>query len=420
MSESLAVFDQSSTLSRVVDRGMLPVADVVARVRRIQEIMRDVMIGPDQKTGRDGIHYGVIPGTPRPTLYQPGAELLCTTFRIAPAPLVEDLSTIDSVRYRVTMRAVNQVTGECLGEGLGECSSDETKYRWCRPVCDQEWEETPVDQRREKWMRGKNNSTFKAKQVRTSPADIANTVLKMAYKRALISMTRVALACSDIFAQDLEDLPEEVREAVVGEAAVQPIREVQRKAEAPKAETKASPPVAASGGALISEPQRKRFYAVAKSAGWKDDELKTWLHATYGLDRTADIPVGQYDQVVAAVEHGPTPSAGQSLVDALEGKHAAPADPETPKEGPADFDPSRIYHLAQVHQPNPAKAYHMLRTVEGLVAHAWSATAIKDAKAALEMSMPVKLIAEKTNYAAAPWRVTGLTVVESREPGSDG
>jgi hypothetical protein len=200
-----------------MDRGMLPVADVVARVRRIQEVMQSVMIGPDAKTGKDGIHYGIIPGTPKPTLYQPGAELLCTTFRIAPVPRVEDLSTPDSVRYRVAMQAVNQVTGESLGEGIGECSSDETKYRWCRPVCDEEWNETPVDQRREKWMKGKNNSTFKAKQVRTSPADIANTVLKMAYKRALISMTRVALACSDIFAQDLEDLPAEVLASVVGE-----------------------------------------------------------------------------------------------------------------------------------------------------------------------------------------------------------
>jgi len=110
---------------------------------------------------------------------------------------------------------------------MGECSSDEEKYRWHRPVCDEEFAETPEDLRREKWMRGRNGN-FKAKQIRTSPADIANTVLKMAYKRALISMTRVSLACSDIFAQDLEDLPEEVREAVVG--AEQPtIQPPQRK-----------------------------------------------------------------------------------------------------------------------------------------------------------------------------------------------
>jgi hypothetical protein len=211
-------------IGQVIDRGALPVAEVVSRVRRIQEVMKAVM--------HEGTHYGVIPGTPKPTLYQPGAEALCMTFRIAANPRVEDLSTEDAIRYRVTMGAVSQVTGEALGEGVGECSSNETKYRWQRPVCDEEFDETPDDLKREKWMRGKNGATYKAKQIRTSPADIANTILKMAYKRALISMTRTVLACSDQFAQDLEDLPEEIRENVVGDETQTkpPIQPPQRKA----------------------------------------------------------------------------------------------------------------------------------------------------------------------------------------------
>ena len=209
-------------VGQVIDRGALPVAEVTGRVRRIQEVMKALM--------KEGTHYGTIPGTPKPTLYQPGAELLCVTFRIAANPRVEDLSTDDAIRYRVTMAAVSQVTGEALGEGVGECSSNETKYRWQRPACDEEFAETPDELKREKWLRGKNG-TYKAKQIRTSPADIANTILKMAYKRALISMTRTVLACSDQFAQDLEDLPEEIREAVVGEDAPQksPIAPPQRK-----------------------------------------------------------------------------------------------------------------------------------------------------------------------------------------------
>lgn len=215
-----------------IDRGMVPVAEITGRVRRIQEVMRDIMIGPRVENGKalDGVHYGTIPGTPKPTLYQPGAELLCMTFRIAPSPAVEDLSTPDGIRYRVTMRGVSQATGEVLGEGIGECSSDEEKYRWRRPVCDEEFDETPVEYRREKWIRGKSGN-FKAKQVRTSPADIANTVLKMAYKRALIAMTRTVLACSDIFAQDLEDLPEELRDPGDDAAARAPIATPTRKAE---------------------------------------------------------------------------------------------------------------------------------------------------------------------------------------------
>ena len=163
---------------------------------------------------KEDVHFGTIPGTPKPTLYKAGAELLLMTFRIAAAPAcIEDLSTPDEARYRVTMRGTNQVTGEVLGEMSGECSSSETKYRWVKPVCDQEWEETDPALRREKWLRSKDGP-YKQRQVRSSPADVANTILKMATKRALIALTLTALAASDIFAQDLEDLAEELRETV--------------------------------------------------------------------------------------------------------------------------------------------------------------------------------------------------------------
>lgn len=249
---------------RVIDRGMLDVADVVARVRRIQEVMEKLMIGPREENGKklDGVHYGIIPGTPKPTLYQPGAELLCATFRIAPVPIVEDLSVGETARYRVTMRGVNQQTGESLGEGVGTCSSDEQKYRWVRPVCDQEWTETPEDHRREKWAKDRQGAFYKVKQIRTSPADIDNTILKMAYKRALISMTRSVLACSDIFAQDLEDLPDEVRDSVTenGEAKA-PIATPQRKG------TNGATPKTNGGPMLVTNIER--------STGTKDG--KAWV-----------------------------------------------------------------------------------------------------------------------------------------------
>lgn len=231
----------TSAAPTVIDRGMLPVAEVTSRVRRIQEVMSSLM--------KEGTHYGTIPGTPKPTLYQPGAELLCLTFRIAATPRVEDLGSNETVRYRVAMQATSQVSGEVLGEGVGECSSDETKYRWARPTCDEEWAETPESHRREKWMRGKQGN-YKAKQIRTSPADVANTILKMAAKRALIAMTRTVLACSDIFAQDLEDLPQEVLESVV-EADAPPQKPALQTPQRKSAPAQPSPsPAATSSSAL--------------------------------------------------------------------------------------------------------------------------------------------------------------------------
>lgn len=260
----------------VIDRGVLPLADIVGRVRRIQEVMSALM--------KDGVHYGTIPGTPKPSLYKPGAELILTTFRIAASPCqIDDLSNADEVRYRVTVRGTNQVTGEILGEMAGECSSNEEKYRWRRPVCDEEFDETPVDRRREKWSKYQGKAT-KTKQVRTSPPDVANTVLKMAIKRALVAMTLVTTAASDIFAQDLEDLPEEMRDAAVESTPKPTIQQPQRKSEVAKPAAPALETTAPSHLVSCSKPVGKKFWRLTL----KDD---TRFFSTFD-EKVAEAAVG--------------------------------------------------------------------------------------------------------------------------------
>jgi hypothetical protein len=95
-----------------------------------------------------------------------------------------------------------------LGVGVGECSSDEEKYRWRRAVNQAEWNETAEDRRRKKWKRGGRSGDYQEIQVRTNPADIANTVLKMSKKRAMVDGVLTVTAASDIFSQDLEDIEE--------------------------------------------------------------------------------------------------------------------------------------------------------------------------------------------------------------------
>jgi hypothetical protein len=180
-------------------------AKIKAQVQLIQEVMKAVM--------EKDVHYGVIPGTPKPTLYKPGSEKLLSTFRIGVEPETEDLSTADEVHYRVKAKGFSQVTGEPLGFGIGECSSNEEKFKWRKPVCDEEFNETPEDRKRLVWKRG-SNGNYQQKQVRMNPADVANTILKMAKKRAQIDLTLTVTAASDIFDQDLEDLPEGVRQEV--------------------------------------------------------------------------------------------------------------------------------------------------------------------------------------------------------------
>ena len=173
--------------------------EIRQRVNLVQEVMQGIM--------KRETHYGTIPGTQKPTLYKPGAEVLCVTFRVAQEYRIEDLSGPAVARYRVTCVGRHQMTGVALGEGVGECSSSEEKYKWRGVICKAELDATPENLRRKKYY--KNGNT--ADQIRTEPADLANTILKMACKRAMIAMTLNVTAASDIFTQDIEDLPEELR-----------------------------------------------------------------------------------------------------------------------------------------------------------------------------------------------------------------
>lgn len=187
-------------------------ANVKAQVQAIQEVLAAVM--------KKDVHYGVIPGTKKQTLYKAGAEVLLRTFRISVDPEIEDMSSADEIRYRVTLRGIanaemklGQISGYVVGAGVGEASTNEERYKWKR-CGDQEFEATPEDRRRKKWSwrwgeRQGEKIEYEEKQIRTEPADLANTVLKMAKKRAQVDLCLTALSASDVFDQDLEDMDHE-------------------------------------------------------------------------------------------------------------------------------------------------------------------------------------------------------------------
>lgn len=152
------------------------VEDVKKQVEKIQQLMRSVM--------RDGEHYGVIPGTHKPSLLKAGAEKLCFLFRLAPdfEVTMKELSGAHR-EYTVVCRLRSMSSGEIVGTGMGSCSTMEKKYRY-----------------RKEGGRQIENPDI---------ADLYNTVLKMAKKRAHVDATITACAASDIFTQDVEDMEAE-------------------------------------------------------------------------------------------------------------------------------------------------------------------------------------------------------------------
>lgn len=262
----------------------LTITEIKAHINTIQHVLRDVM--------KKDVHYGIIPGCKKPSLYQPGAELILSTFKLGVDPVTEDLSTPDEIRYRVRVRGFSIVTGQTVGVGVGECSSNEEKYKWRKPTCDEEYEATPEDRRRVVWKSSYGKATA-YKQVRTNPADIANTVLKMAMKRGLVGMTRTATAASDVFEMGLEDIPPEVREGWIEDRppdrpTINQPREIAGAGD--------SPPDRDPDAPKISDAQRKRFYAIAKKTGFSDQEIKDKC-LSYGFEHSAEITKDVYDEL---------------------------------------------------------------------------------------------------------------------------
>lgn len=277
------------------ERQLTP-ADVRSHVNLIQEVMKGVM--------KKDTHFGIIPGCDKPSLYKAGSEVLFTTFRIAVEPEVDDLSTGDAIRYRVRAVGRHQTSGIVVGIGIGECSTDEEKYRWRRAASDKEFDATPENRRRIKygsyWDKGSRKRVeTETKQVRTEPADLANTVLKMAKKRAQIDLCLTSLSASDIFTQDVEDMPDELRGAATGGdegVASEPITEPQSRS-GQAASTEGHEPGGAGddGENLITEKQVKLLYAKLKNA---NVELSEFCKA-FAVEKLNALPFKKMNDALA-------------------------------------------------------------------------------------------------------------------------
>ena len=197
----------------------LSVNEIIAQVNLIQNVMRSVMT--------EGEHYGCIPGCgTKKTLLQPGAQKLTMTFRLAPEYQLQETDLPRGHKeYRVICTLKNMGNGAFVGQGVGCCSTMESKYRYRAAVrkCPKCGKESIIKGKAEygggwlcfgkkggcgeKWadgakeIEGQNLDRVEGE----NPADFFNTVLKIAKKRAFVDATITATAASDIFTQDIGD-----------------------------------------------------------------------------------------------------------------------------------------------------------------------------------------------------------------------
>lgn len=287
------------TVASVAGDGAMTKAQILANRALLLDVMGTAMVREK--------HYGVIPGTPKPTLFKAGAELLLMLFRIDGQPNVEDLSTSDCIRYRVTLKGVHAPTGFTVGHGIGEASTDEEKYKWKRAGSRRDFENTPEDRRRVKygWDNGRREE-YTVEQVRTNPADTANTILKMAKKRAQVDLALTCTAASDVFTQDLEDFEEQLASSVInaetGEigAGAASNGDPQPQKREPERSSRGGKPAAdaprarSGGGGKCTERQALMISKKLETAGLPESEF----FEAFTVEAIADLPFGKVDEAL--------------------------------------------------------------------------------------------------------------------------
>jgi hypothetical protein len=113
-------------------------------------------------------HYGKVPGCgDKMVLLKPGAEMLAMMFRLSPSYQITKTELPDGHREYELLCTMKATDGTTLGQGVGTASTMESKFK------------------------------------RPNVADIYNTVMKMAKKRAFTDCTLTCTGASDIFTQDL-------------------------------------------------------------------------------------------------------------------------------------------------------------------------------------------------------------------------
>jgi hypothetical protein len=237
----LAVPPNQSMEARPSSGLALSFAEMAMRVTQLDQFYREVMC--------EGTDYGKIPGTDKPTLYQPGAQMLdqifgyVPTFEVAPSTVIDWTRPIPFFHYVILCRLVSRRSGETVAEGIGSCNSYEDKYRWrnAKRVCPSCKVEAIIKGKAEYgggWLCFKKNNGCGAKfrdgdasvegqaagrVENEDSASLENTISKMAQKRAHIAATLNATGASRIFTQDVEDLPQ-FQQATIVEARSEPER----------------------------------------------------------------------------------------------------------------------------------------------------------------------------------------------------
>ena len=184
-------------------------------IENVVELMRAIM--------KPKLHYGIIPGTKKNSLYQAGADLINFKFQLRPE--FKEISVVRNERvisYAVECSLVHRPTDIVISTGRGSCNTLEQRYV-----------ET---------IRTRNRVAAGKQKASISHWELDNVVYKMAQKRAKLAAVINGIPISHLFSQDVDqvldnvesesevvaDFPEkkEEKKEMISEAAIDQIKDL--------------------------------------------------------------------------------------------------------------------------------------------------------------------------------------------------
>ena len=158
-----------------------------------------------QKNLKSDHDYGVVAGAgSKPTLLKPGGEKICMMFGLNPEyEFLEKTEDYKEMFFTYNIKCTLFRNGSPVSQGVGNCNSKESKYAYVNS-------DTIPDNMDPSMCEKKTDRYGRTKYKIPNPkiADLVNTILKMAKKRAFIDAVLQVASLSDVFTQDLEDMKE--------------------------------------------------------------------------------------------------------------------------------------------------------------------------------------------------------------------
>jgi len=239
------------------ESALATIEDLEAQMALLEEAYHTIL--------REGVDFATIPGTPRPTLLQPGAEKLARIFNLTVTEEILNMERSGDFLH-VVVRVQIYRGDNFLGSATGSANTYETRYRY-------RWINAPRPPESEiqdliarglgRWTKNQSGQwVWQRKVENPDKYDLFNTVIKMAAKRAFVQAIKRFTAASSFFLVDIEELKE------AGMLDDSP-DEAPHSPPSPPARSQQAAPQQEGG---LSDATRRRLHAALKDFGLESRE----------------------------------------------------------------------------------------------------------------------------------------------------